>query len=335
MIALVLVLAAGGLLLSAFFSGSETGFYRVVRVRLVLDALGGDAVARSLVWLANRPSLFVATSLVGNNVANYLVSLAIVMGMHLWFGPDRPVAEMAAPLLLAPVLFLYGELLPKNFFLHAPNRLLRLGGPLFGVFVVLFLPVSALLWGLNALIARLLGQSPERVRLALARRELERVLDEGHEAGIVHPAQQRLARGMFALATEPVSHAATPLADLPIAPGDADKDEVLRLARWHGMADVPIANPENDDAPAGYVRVFEAQLSPSETVGPIRPLLEIAASDTYLAALVRMENEGQTMAQVVDAEGRAVGLLSARRLRESLFRGQKTAGDPTCDSPAT
>ncbi|MEE3220565.1 MAG: CNNM domain-containing protein, partial [Planctomycetota bacterium] len=52
-----------GLLLSAFFSGSETGFYRVPRIRLLIDSLAGDRVSRVLLWLTNYPSLFVATTL--------------------------------------------------------------------------------------------------------------------------------------------------------------------------------------------------------------------------------------------------------------------------------
>jgi Mg2+/Co2+ transporter CorB len=68
-----------GVLLSAFFSGSETGFYRVARVRLVLDGMGGDTLSRFLLFLTNHPALFVATTLIGNNIANYLVSLAVVI----------------------------------------------------------------------------------------------------------------------------------------------------------------------------------------------------------------------------------------------------------------
>ena len=61
--------------LSAFFSGSETGLYRVSRTRLVLDGLAGSRAARGIVWLLNHPSIFVATTLVGNNLANYVHQL--------------------------------------------------------------------------------------------------------------------------------------------------------------------------------------------------------------------------------------------------------------------
>ncbi len=56
--------AVVGLLLSAFFSGTETGFYRIARMRLTLDAIGRDQTARRLLWLVNHPSIFVATTLV-------------------------------------------------------------------------------------------------------------------------------------------------------------------------------------------------------------------------------------------------------------------------------
>ena len=63
MTALVLLLV--GISLSAFFSGTETGFYRVTRVRLVLDTLDGDLISRCLLWFTNNPTLFVATVLIG------------------------------------------------------------------------------------------------------------------------------------------------------------------------------------------------------------------------------------------------------------------------------
>jgi Mg2+/Co2+ transporter CorB len=119
-----------GVLLSAFFSGSETGFYRVNRVRLVLDSRGGDLIARGLLYLTNNPSLFVATTLIGNNLANYVTSLAIVLITQEFFAPEAHVAELVAPIALSPLLFVYGELLPKRLYYHAPYRLLRRGGQL-------------------------------------------------------------------------------------------------------------------------------------------------------------------------------------------------------------
>lgn len=328
-IGIALALAAVGIFLSAFFSGTETGFYRVTRVRLVLDALGGDRIARALVWLTNHPLLFVATVLVGNNLANYLTALAIVMGtesaMEMVKGTAVAGGEHAvgliAPLALAPVLFVYGELLPKHLFLQAPNRLLHRVGPLFLVFVGLFFPISMLLWGLNKLLARFAGESPEQIRLTLARRELRRVLEEGHEAGILHPAQRGLARGIFAVARQPVSRFTTPLGQLPGASSEMDKEDVLRLARRYRISVVPVQSPEVPGELAGYVRVIDLGLSDSEEVGPLRRFLEIPGDTSHVAALMRMESADEDLARVVGSDGETLGIVTTDQLREPLFRG--------------
>ena len=74
-----IVIFVVSMLLSAFFSGSETGLYRIPRLRLVIDSLSGKTWSRVLLWLTNNPSFFVATTLVGNNVANYRTGLSIVL----------------------------------------------------------------------------------------------------------------------------------------------------------------------------------------------------------------------------------------------------------------
>ncbi len=327
MIWIALALAAVGLFLSAFFSGSETGFYRATRMRLVIDALGGDLIARGFVWLSNHPSIFVATTLVGNNLANYLVSLAIVMAVQavVYGGGNAtdqfPLAELLAPLLLAPLLFVYGELFPKNLFLHAPNRLLRKGGPLFFLFVLLFFPISAMLWALNWILTRLVGEPPEETRLVLARRELRRVLEEGHEAGILHPSQYALARGLFAVANHPVTRYATPLAEVPRARADMSKQEVCRLARRLQLPDVPVEQADGDSVLIGYVRVIDLELDASDELGPVRPLFEVPHTDTHIEALMRMHSAQESLALVVDHDREPLAILTAARLREPLFHG--------------
>lgn len=319
MIWISLGLAAVGLALSAFFSGSETGFYRATRIRLVLDAMGGDLVSRWLVWLSNHPPLFIATTLVGNNLANYLASLAIVMGTQAIFVGEGHTAELIAPLVLAPVLFVYGELLPKNLFLSAPNRLLRWGGPLFLLFVPLFLPVSLLLWVLNRFLSRVIGESPETFRLAVARRELRRALQEGHEAGILHRAQRELAQGIFAVAQQPVADYATPLSDAPRARNDMTKDQVRQIARRFRLANVPIEEA-GDGRLVGYVRVIDLDLDPSDDFEPVvRPLPEIPASKTLIDAVMRIHAQKEPIIQVVDDQARPVGILTGEQLHRPLL----------------
>lgn len=320
MIFLILGMLLVGVFLSAFFSGSETGFYRATRVRLVIDALGGDTIARGLWWLTNNPAMFVATTLIGNNLANYITSLAIVLGAKYVFAGSK-AAELLAPMALAPLLFVYGELLPKNLFYHAPNALLRRSGPLFLVCMVLFFPISVLLWLLSRGLQALVGEAPEQLRLALARAELARILEEGHEAGILKPAQRQLAQGLFAMANEPVLQFATPAARMASVRRGSPKREALRLARRHRLAAIPVEEFEGHQRHlVGYVRVIDLHLQQDDAVETVRPLLQISSRETQISALIRMENEGETLARVVDAKGHTLGFLRAQQLTDPLFR---------------
>jgi CBS domain containing-hemolysin-like protein len=329
---LILLLGFGGLALSAFFSGTEIGFYRTSRIRLVLDAKGGDRVARLLVALGNRPVFFVATILVGNNIANYFVSLSLVIGAEVFLGTVHPWIEVFIPLVFAPFLFVYGELIPKQIFLQAPRRLLRRSGPVMLGFVVLFLPVSVFLWGLNWILARLLGESPQRMQLRLARRELHGVLEEGREIGIVHPSQQQLARGILALTNRRAEEVATSVDQVPRARADMTVSAVLRLTRRYRMSHVAVEAADDSRELIGYIRVIDLVLrvakrgSDSEELtlkefGLIRPLIEISENTPHVDALVKMENASESMARVIDATGHTVGIVTDRNLRRPLFFG--------------
>ncbi len=322
MIAALLIFALG-ITLSAFFSGSETGFYRVNRLRMMLDALAGDFTSRGLLTLTNHPSIFVATVLVGNNLANYLVSLAIVLGTQALFGgvPGQSAwAEMLAPLVLAPLLFIYGEMFPKNIFYQAPNRLLRRCGPPLLLCTAVLLPITALLWVFSKALELLAGESPQKAQLGLARKELGQVFEEGHEAGILRPAQRGLAQGLFAVAHRPVRNSLISPGRVPRVRENASRDDILRLARRHRLAALPVEADDPSRRLVGYVRVIDLYLDGHAPRPPIRPLVEVPENENYLSALMRLETSNESLGHVVNSQGQTIGFLTARHLSEPLFR---------------
>jgi CBS domain containing-hemolysin-like protein len=233
-------------------------------------------------------------------------------------GESHAAVELVGPIVFAPVVFVYGELLPKNLFFLAPNRLLRRFGPLFLLFVLLFGPVAGMLWALGRLLQKVLGEAPEKVRLTLARKELEDVLQQGHDAGILKPAQHRLAQSLFAVANRPVTDFAMPLARVVTARRGDGKKEVLRLARRYRQPALPVIDPQSREL-VGYVRMIDLCLSGSETLSELRPLMTIAASETHVGALLSLQTRRESLAKVVDAQGKVQGLVYAQNLNEPLF----------------
>jgi magnesium and cobalt exporter, CNNM family len=321
MISVIVALGLVGLMLSALFSGSETGFYRMSRIRLVLDARGGDPIARGLVWLSNRPALFVATTLVGNNLANYLVSFSLVLASYTLLQGEMIWAELLLPILLAPVLFIYGELLPKKVFLQSPNRMIRRFGIPLIAFLILFLPVSLVVWGLYQLLSRFFGENTKRVLLRLARHEIQGVIEEGHAVGILRPIQQRLSRSVFALAGETIEPRVIAIQDYPRGRTNTSREELLRLARQHRTAHIPIEKSDVEDRWAGSIRVVDLQMHSGDDLPELDPLPVVKITQPHLEVMVEMEKATASLARVVDSSGATVGWITVAALREPLFRG--------------
>jgi CBS domain containing-hemolysin-like protein len=318
MIILALMLFLVGLAHSFLFSGSETGFYRAHRLKFVLDGIKGDKSSQWMVSLFNHPTWFVSTILVGNNIANYLISLSIVL-MGSFFGPW---AEFSLPIAFTPLLFVYGELLPKNIFYMSPNYLLRLVSPLVVLFALLFSPVSLALWGLSKLIEKLIGQSPVKIKTTLARKELQQLLDEGQEAGILHSTQRQLAEGFLLLAAKPVREFSKPLSEIQFVQVESSVDQALKIAQRFSLTEIPLVQHKSHQL-QGYVKTADLLLEKfrSKPIRRIRKIPAIKSTEPYGEALIQMQSGDDTMMKVVSPQGQTLGLVTLNQLTNALLEG--------------
>jgi len=155
---------------SAMFAGSETGFYGMNRLRLRHEARRsrGAALLESVV---RSPSAFLATLLIGNNLAN---DAAVKAAGKLCASFGLEGAEFWGALFLTPLIFFFGEVLPKQLLLANPRRLFGLAAPL-ALARIVFWPLTApLAWLASALDG---GEGAS----VLARRQFEALLQEGEQ----------------------------------------------------------------------------------------------------------------------------------------------------------
>lgn len=302
-----------GLSLSAFFSGSETGLYRVSRTRLVLDGLSGSRAAQGMIWLLNHPAIFVATTLVGNNIANYLTSLAVVWAVASLFGSGSS-AELLGPIMMTPVLFVFGELLPKYLFYHAPYRLLRATRPLLLLATTLLAPVSLLLGLLGSGLQKLTGQTPFRLRLAMARGELDQVLRDGHEAGILAAGQRALAQNLFDVGHRSAISFGVPSDRLAVVDQPVDPAAARQQARRHNH---PIVLVRKRGEIIGFLRY--ADLTIDDPKVKLRPVIRGKTSDRHLGVLLRLYDAGSDVAVLLDEKGQMRCVVTRRQLLNPLI----------------
>jgi CBS domain containing-hemolysin-like protein len=350
-----------GLILSAMFSGSETAFYRIPKLRLRLDVMEKDPVATRMLRFVNNPSLFVATVLVGNNVANYTISLATVLFVSRLVPPSSRgiFLEIGSTLILAPFLFVYGEMFPKYLSLRAPNRMLRLFSPVLVFCHWFFLPVTGLLQILNFVLTNFLGNPRQLLQWTLGRQELARVLDEGQETGILFDTQRRLADGVFDVSTQLIKDWVIPQSRLPIITTEMKPAQVLEIARKNRCTEMPVYEYEqffdNDlvensvensakdsaekeykeygDMPVGYVRTIDLEIAVRNQLDeqarqllhllhtelPIRSTVEISSRHTLLTGMILMQTLQGSFGCVVNEHRQCIGFVRSNQLRDVLL----------------
>ncbi len=303
-----------GLVLSGLFSGTETGLYRVPRTRLVLDALSGSRAARATVWLLNHPAIFVATMLVGNNIANYLTSFGVVWAVAMWLDAGS-AAELIGTLLMTPVVFVFGELLPKSLFYQAPYRLLRLVRPFLFLTTVLFAPITSLLGLLGTALRVITGATPFQIQLAMARGELDQLLRAGHEAGILEASQRSLAQRIFEIGNVPaVAFGATQdrcaIVDAPL-----DLDQARYQARRRNQ---PIVLVRRGGKIVGYVKYTDLAVPDPKPVPT--PVIRARVTDRHLKVLLQLVDAESDVAVMADERNVPRSIVTRRQLLQPLIK---------------
>lgn len=319
-----------GLRLSAFFSGSETGFYRVSTLQLTLQKQRGDRVASSLFSFVAHPEKFVATTLVGNNIANYVTTLAVGMFVTaIWEGSGGTI-EILATLLLTPVIFIFGELIPKSLFYRAPMSQLRAGARWFQGFYLLFLPVSLPLIAASRLVTKLSKSTRRPLEVVFGRTRLFGVLEAGQREGILTQVQRNLAENLMQVAAQPVRSVIVPNAVLTGIGEAASVDEALQRSEVSKSPFVLIHEANQPGRWIGYVRVADLLSSGLAPRLVMNDLPVFQGQTSRLEVMTSMFQE-DALYGVVEEDGKCLGIIRRQTLQSELFRVMRPASSELTD----
>ena len=301
---------------SFLYSGSEIGFYSLSRVQVDLEAEHGNRSARRVLsLLRNEPALLI-TLLIGNNLALQLATLLA----------DRLVGRAALPpgreavivsLLLTPLVFLFGEALPKEIFRGRPHHMTYLASPFVRLSRILYWPLALALRGLSAALERAFGLGQGRVSTARGRERLGAFLEEGLRQGALSARAQVLARNALHLRSIPISRAMVPWRSVLVLRRGADQAELyerVRTARWTRL---PVVDAQGRFE--GYVHQIDVLAAgPGVDVLSHLRAMPILSPDTPVdRALLRLRGGGQRAALVGTAE-EPRGLITLKDLLEEI-----------------
>ena len=187
------------LILSAFFSGMEIAYVSSNKIHIEIEKKQGDLLSNLLTKITAKPSKFIATMLIGNNIA--LVIYGFYMGDILvdWFAAHLPSSNILINYLLNElslltqtvistlVILVTAEFLPKVFFQIYANSLLKLFAVPVYIFYILFSLVSDfVIWISDVVLKTLFKTEGDEVQLAFSKVELGNYISEQMESVEAH-----------------------------------------------------------------------------------------------------------------------------------------------------
>ncbi|MBL8858518.1 MAG: DUF21 domain-containing protein [Planctomycetes bacterium] len=310
---LVLVIC---LVLSALYSGAETAFYRASKVRVDMEARAGSVTARLVSRLLSNGTALVIVIVVGINLCLEFMTRTSEHLLRAVGVPDVGL-ELWLTLILTPIVFFFGELLPKELARRRPHAWLRIIAPIMIFTRYALWPVERALYAITWIVTRLFGFQE---RLFLAGQGRDAVLDflrEGQKSGAIPHSAEVMARNVLNLRTIPVERCMVPWKDVTrLDARDAEVD--LYAAVSHSKRTrLPIVGA--DGAVEGYVHQLDVL-----GAGPAEPVLSHRRELTLLApgtpvdrALSRLRIAGQRLAVVGDAQ-KPLGIVTLKDLLEEI-----------------
>lgn len=312
-----IVLVIIGIGLSALFSGLEIGLYTINRVRLAIRVSHGRRSAIMLRQVMTPPNRMLSTLLIGNNIANYAGSFGIAVILdQLGMTPVQAILTNAC--ILVPLLFIFGETLPKDFFRTYTDQWSYFFAPmLYGCERVLtWTGLNPLVRGFGDLAGRLLGADDVAARTA--RQRMSQLIKEGTTAGLISEAQTSLADRALAMRELKVSGEMVPWSSVQTLPAGADQRQREQLLQRSEHTRVPVL--DRHGRVLGIVNTMDLLLSPERSVDEmIREVEFIPAEVSVRKALRRMQAKRTPMAIVAPRpDATPVGLVTLKDLIEPL-----------------
>ena len=312
---------AGLLLLSGFFSASETGLLSINPYRLRHWERSGRAGARRVAGLLLDKGRLLSLILVCNNLVNISASvIATLLGLRL----HGDVGVAVATGLLTLVIVVFAEIAPKTLAALHPERI---AFPVSWLLRPMLAAIGPLLWLVNRFVACLLrpfGVDPARV--AESRPDVEELRSIVHQTGHhLSDSQRDMLLNVLALETARVESIMTPRADIVGVDLDASPQEIGRVLGEFTGACAPVYRGDPDHIigalPMRRTHRFfrDGGIDKRELSDCVqRDVSYIPASVSLYRQLLRFQQGGQELAVVVDEYGATEGVVSREGLLEDI-----------------
>ena len=313
-ILLTLILILIFLLMESFFSGSEIGVVSADQMKLRHDAAKGSRGAKLALEMLKKPEWLLSTTLVGTNIAVVSNTTIVTALMIELFGEQN---SWFAIVLVAPLIWIFGEIVPKSIFQQRADTITPRAIFLLRLFSFIFYPILTVFTLITRLLTWSFGQKVQNP--FILREEILTMLQMPAAEGDIQPVEKDMIQRIFSFSETTAYEVMIPLIDVAAIEQGATCAEAIALAHAKAHIRLPVY-AERVDKVVGVLNTLELlDVKPHNPIKPfIRDVRFIPSSKDISELLLDLRKDGDTVAVDVDEFGGAAGLITMEDIMEEV-----------------
>ncbi len=304
------------IMMSAYFSATETAFSSLNRIRMKNAAENGDKRAALVLSLAEQFDKLLSTILVGNNIVNIgLSSIATVFFIKLLGDVSGPTV---ATVVITVLVLIFGEISPKSLAKESPEKFAAFSAPIMRVLMWILTPINVLFSLWKKLLGKIIrtDNSP-----SITEEELLTIVEEAEQDGGIDESESELIRSAIEFNDLQAVDIFTPRVDIEAVEVDDDKQTIADTFTETGYSRLPVYD-ETIDNIVGIIHLkdFYAQIYTTDAplASIIKPAVYITRSMKIYDLLRLLQREKAHMAVIADEYGGTVGIVTMEDILEEL-----------------
>lgn len=310
------------LIFSAFFSGMEIAYVSSNKIHIEIEKKQNNFLATILRKITKRPSKFIATMLVGNNIA--LVVYGFFIGdLLMEYIPLAGFSGLLVQTMISTIIILLtAEFLPKVFFQIYANSLVKIFAVPAWLFYVLFTFISEFIIWISDLVLKLFFKTKgDEVQLSFSKIELGNYISEQMEIVETHDdidTEIQIFQNALDFSEVKSREVMIPRTEVVAVDISTTPKELAAIFTETGLSKILVYN-ENIDDIVGYIHSFELFKKPPTLKKVLMPVVFVPETMLAKDVLNILSKKRKSIAVVIDEYGGTSGIMTVEDIIEELF----------------
>ncbi|MBO5372208.1 MAG: HlyC/CorC family transporter [Lachnospiraceae bacterium] len=313
-VSLIIIVAC--IVMSAYFSATETAFLSINRIRMKNMAEKGNKKAALVLQMSEKYDSMLSTILIGNNIVNILsASLATVLFVEMLGDEAGP---SVSTLVTTVVVLIFGEISPKSIAKESPEKFAMFSAPILNVLMIVLTPANILFGWWKKLLSVLFKASEDT---GITEEELLTIVEEAEQGGGIDKEESDLIRSAIEFNELETIDILTPRIDVVAIAEDTSKDKIAEIFAKTGYSRLPVYK-ESVDQITGilYQKDFHNYVyHTNENVSDyVRPVIFTTKNKKVDELMKELQREKLHFAVIVDEFGSMLGIVTLEDILEEL-----------------